>query len=100
MKMIDTSNHPGRSYCRTGYVENISSEMYITREFCRRTGADYDQVKNTTWLKTDEVHENVLHLIAWPEPFTSPEGEQAAVQNRLRQLLYPLSFDKKENWRP
>lgn len=98
-KMIDTSNHPGRCYSRIGYIEEVCSEMYITRELCKRTGADYEQIKTTDWLKTDEVCEGVLHLVAWSEPFTSAEGEQAEVQNRLRKLLFPLSYDKKENWR-
>jgi hypothetical protein len=97
---IDTSKNPGRWYFRDGYKESISAEMYISREFCKRTGADFEQIKHTSWLKTEELTSDIIRFVAWPHPFNNDRGEQADVQNRLRKLLYPITYDKPEHWTP
>ena len=85
--IIDTSNNPGRRIVRMGYVEAIGSPMWLGRPFWERTGADKKSVMEA-FAKDAQLMENeVVRIQVSDKPFT--ENTDPALQNRLRQMLYP-----------
>lgn len=85
--IIDTSNNPGRRIIRMGYVEAIGSPMWLGRPFWERTGADKKSVMEA-FAKDAQLMENeVVRIQVSDKPFT--ENTDPALQNRLRQMLYP-----------
>lgn len=86
--IIDTSNNPGRSTLRDGFVEVVASTMWLGDKFWALTDAKRDQVINENWLNHSKVAPNVIKIVAWPGPFTSSEGASADRQIRLRRLLF------------
>jgi hypothetical protein len=98
---INTLFNPGHQYFRPDYVEAVASHMAISRTFCETTGADFDALQTNDWLKVENLNEQVKWLVAWPEPFNSPEGEQKERQEKLRKLLYPKTWNEpRYPWQP
>jgi len=91
--IIDISHNPGRRVIRGPYVEAVAAEMWLGQGFWELTGADREAVKTCDFLKTEEQDYGVLNIKAGPRVFTSDEGEEAEIQNRMRRLLYPRSVD-------
>ncbi|MBN1601308.1 MAG: hypothetical protein JW915_06850 [Chitinispirillaceae bacterium] len=92
MKMVDISKNPGRRADHKGYIELVTSPMYIGDKFIEYTGADIDNVKQLEWAKVDVVHEGIYRIESWPHPFDSDEGEQRMRQETLRKLLFPKLY--------
>ena len=90
--VLDISHNPGRFKIREGYQEAVGAMMWLGRPFWKLTGASKKQVLAQSWLKCREVSSGVLQVQAWPKPFTSAEGEEGEIQNRLRDLLFPKHF--------
>jgi len=87
--IIDISGNPGRRMIREGYLEFVSSLMWLGKPFWKLTGASRNKVLEQDWLKCKELSNNVLQVHARNKPFVSAEGEQGAMQDRLRDLLFP-----------
>ena len=96
--VIDTSRHPGRRIFRVGYIEAVSAEMWLGPQFWPATNARREDVlKAAAWLcEATELPNGVIYLKALDKPFTSGQGQEAELQNRLRALLYPYSY----RWAP
>jgi hypothetical protein len=90
--VLDISQNPGRWHIRDGYEEAVGAMMWLGRPFWKLTGASKKEVIGQTWLKCHELPNGVLQVQAWPKPFTSAEGEEGEIQNRLRDLLFPKHF--------
>jgi hypothetical protein len=87
--ILDTSGNPGRRVIREGYVEFVCALMWLGRPFWKLSGANRKTVLAQPWLKCKEMPNDVLQVQAWNKPFTSAEGEEGEIQNRLRDLFFP-----------
>ena len=90
--ILDTSHNPGRREIREGYEEAVAAMMWLGRPFWKLTGAGKREVMAQSWLTCRELPNGVLQVQAWPKPFTTAEGEEGEIQNRLRDLLFPKHF--------
>lgn len=86
--IIDTSNNPGRSILRNGFVEVVASTMWLSDKFWKLAGTDRDRAVNADWLNHSEVAPGVLRIDAYPETFASSDGACGERQVRLRSLLF------------
>lgn len=83
----DLRKYPGWFVERDGYLEGVSAEMWLGEPFWRFAACSKENVLNADWLKVENRGSH-LHVVAWPEPFTSAEGEQGEIQRRLLKLLF------------
>ena len=88
--VIDTSTNPGRWEFRNGFVEAVTSPLWLGSEFWRVTGHDQSAVMaSELWQDLEELEGGLMLLRAQFSPFDSDEGEQALLQNAMRKLIYP-----------
>ena len=87
--IIDISNNPGRRVLRTGYVEAVSSIMWIGKEFWGLTNAKQNNVCAQDWIACEVLSDNVIFTKAAESPFVHDEGEELKIQKKLRELLFP-----------
>jgi hypothetical protein len=88
--VIDVSANPGRRVLRQGCVEAVGSVMWLGPAFWPATGASKELVSRQEWLRCEEVGSGVLRIVAALQPFTTSDpADLAALQERLRALLYP-----------
>jgi hypothetical protein len=71
-------------------MEGVSDEMWLGESFWPHAACRREDVLGADWLKVEDRGSH-LHVIAWPEPFTSAEGEQGEVQRRLLKLLFGIA---------
>jgi hypothetical protein len=86
VEMIDINANPGRRVLQIGYVEAIGSEMWLGPNYF----AHFPGVKSRLpagWIA--EENNNFLHIVAFPEVFTQPTGEQRLIQEALRAAIFP-----------
>lgn len=88
--VVDTSRNPGRRVFRDDYIEAIGSHMWIGPVFWRRVGGSPERIEAESWIKARRLNSDVLEIEAYSEPFTSAEGEEALIQNKLRSILFPI----------
>jgi hypothetical protein len=80
----------GLSNDRDGYVEGVSAEMWLGDSFWQYAKCTKDDVLKQNWLHCEERPTH-LYVRAWPEPFSSAEGEQGEIQRRLLDLLFGIN---------
>jgi len=88
-QIIDTSRNPGRRILRDGYIEVIGAVMWLGESFWQLSGADRKQVAEADWLRTSNSAPSITRLQAAERCFTTIEEGSAAVQAKLRTLLFP-----------
>lgn len=88
-EIIDTSSNPGRRILRNGYIEVIGAAMWLGDSFWRLSGADRKQVMNAKWLQVSNADPSITRLEAAERCFTTAEDGSAALQTKLRSLLFP-----------
>jgi len=88
-QIIDTSRNPGRRILRDGYIEVIGAVMWLGESFWQLSGADRKQVADAEWLRTSNSAPSFTKLQAAERCFTTVEEGSAAVQAKLRTLLFP-----------
>jgi len=86
---IDTSHNPGRRVLRQGFVEAVGSPMWFGAPFWPLVGRRPEEVCGLPWLKCRSRGNDVIRIDVVDAPFASSEGEDAALQDRLRQAFYP-----------
>lgn len=86
--IVDTSNNPGRSILRNGFIEVVASTMWLSDKFWILAGTSRDRVVNVDWLSYSEIAPGVLRIDACRETFTSSDGASAGRQSCLRSLLF------------
>ncbi len=91
--IIDTSQNPGRRTFRDRYLEEVGSVMWFGDKYWEITGKKKEDVLNASWLETRVEASGVVFVKAYDRPFTSSEGEEREIQNKLRALLYPEHED-------
>jgi|GEM_PF-4377908 len=80
---------PSHTNCRGKYEEGVSAEMWLGERFWQYAACSKGDVLSADWLKCEDRGHH-MHLEAWPEPFTSAEGEQGKIQRRLLGLLFGI----------
>ena len=85
---IDTSRNPGRRVIRMGYVEAVSSHMWLGPLFWERTGADKEKVLSADWLNPKQIN-GTVEINVQEECFTDSEGAEGELQHRMLELLFP-----------
>ncbi|WP_125562695.1 hypothetical protein [Pseudoalteromonas rubra] len=88
--VIDTRVNPGHWRFKPGYIEGVSSEMWLGQHFFRHVGLDKQALYDVDWLEVTELG-NVTHIKAYHKPFDSDVGEQRDLQIKLRKLLFGQS---------
>jgi hypothetical protein len=80
---------PAEHNSRDGYIEGIAAEMWLGESFWQYAKCMKEDVLKADWLKVEDRGSH-LHVVAWPEPFTSADGEQGAIQRRLLAVLFGI----------
>ncbi len=81
---------PGYSNGRVGYIEGVSAEMWLGESLWRYVKCTKQALLEQDWLYCEDRASH-LYVRAWPEPFSSAEGEQGEIQRRLLGLLFGIS---------
>ena len=85
---IDTSANPGRRRLQSGFIEAVGSPMWLSREFLKRVDVSESDLRSQDWLHAELLPSKVWKLSVQEFPFTSSEGEQARLQDKLRDFLF------------
>ena len=86
---IDTSMNPGRWRFHDGYVEAVTSPIWLGHEFWSRAGVNKNDVlKSEIWTNVDELEGGLVRLQSMDNPFDSAKGQQSDIQNQVRMLLF------------
>jgi len=88
-QVIDTSRNPGRRILREGYIEVVGAVMWLGEPFWQLSWADREQVMAAEWLRISNPAPSVTRLEAAERCFTTEEDGSAALQAKLRALLFP-----------
>ncbi|MCF2907360.1 hypothetical protein L1285_03400 [Pseudoalteromonas sp. DL2-H2.2] len=88
--VVDTRVNPGHWRFKPGYIEGVSSEMWLGQHFFKHVGLDKQALYDVDWLEVTELG-NVTHIRAYHKPFDSDVGEQRELQIKLRKLLFGQS---------
>lgn len=89
--IIDTSQNPGRRTFRQGYIEGIGAIMWLGARFWRVAGADPKKTLSQNWVRIEQIQPSLMQLLVADDVFREAEGDEAVLQHRLRQLLFPSS---------
>lgn len=89
--IVDISQNPGRMILRyeKGYIEAVGSTMWLGPLFYERTKASKEDIEKADWLEVKEIAPDLLRVIAQDKCFTTVEGKEGELQNKLRGLLFP-----------
>lgn len=75
---------------RDGYIEGVSAEIWLGEPFWEHAKCSKADVLKQDWLHCEERPSH-LYVRAWPEPFSSAEGEQGEIQRRMLDLLFGIN---------
>lgn len=75
---------------RDGYIEGVSSEMWLGAPFWQYAKCTKQDLLSQDWLHCEERPSH-LYVRAWPPPFSSAEGEQGEIQRKLLDLLFGIN---------
>ena len=78
---------------RNGYIEGVSADMWFGDSFWQYAACTKQDVLDCSWLKCEE-RDNHLYVQAWPQPFSSAEGEQGEIQRKLLKLLFNIDENR------
>lgn len=84
---VDTSNNPGRFELREGYIEAVGSTMWISKDLLSDLGADVLSLREKNICSVEDLG-RVLKIKAQEHCFQSSVGEEAELQNQLREKLF------------
>ncbi|MCF2858754.1 hypothetical protein L1286_14810 [Pseudoalteromonas sp. SMS1] len=88
--IVDTRVNPGHWRFKSGYIEAVSAEMWLSKHFFEAVNLDRAALNDLTWLEVNEEH-GVVHIKAWSGLFDSDVGDQREIQIILRKLLFGQS---------
>ncbi len=84
---IDTSHNPGRWSLQLGYVDAISSTMWLGKLFWQSVGENRkDALLSASWLDVQSITDGVIQVVASEHCFCDKATE--VIQNNLRAILY------------
>lgn len=81
---------PGLSNIRDGHLQGVASDMWFSEKFWQYASCSKQELVEQDCLTVRELENGVIHVNAWPESFSSAEGEQGVVQRRLLKLLFNI----------
>lgn len=85
---IDTSANPGRRELHKGFIEAVGSPMWLSAALLELVDVSESDLRYQNWLRTERLPCGVWKLDVQGSPFTSGEGKQAQLQDRLRNFLF------------
>lgn len=85
-EIIDTSNNPGRTCIKAGYVEFVGAVMWFNKRLLMRLGSDMEGLLSSRFA-ISELDE-VLRIEAQDYCFTKADDQEADMQDQLRGLIY------------
>lgn len=88
-QIIDTDRNPGRRVFRSGYIEAIGHEMWLSLRFFELTRSSLRQIQSQSWISYEKTPGESIYLIASTSPFLQDTGEEGSLQQKLRELLFP-----------
>jgi len=90
--IVDTSRNPGRRILRDGYLEAVSSPLWIGNQFWSLVDSHRDDVvKADVWTNVDDLENDVVCFHSHPEPFHDDDAAQKEIQVKIRSALYQVS---------
>ena len=90
--IIDTRVNPGHWRFKPGYIEGVAAQMWLGDAFFKAVNLDKSALFDVPWLEVNELDNGVMHLKAYDTEFNSDQGEQRAIQIKLRKLLFGQSL--------
>lgn len=87
IERLDVSNNPGRFDSVAGGPAFVCADLWLGPVFWDYAPCRKEEVLAQSWLQCRDTEE-FLHIRAFPEPFTRPDGEQGEIQRKLWQLLF------------
>lgn len=87
--VVDTSLNPGRRVLRNGYVEAVSSPMWLGASFWSLVGRNKEDVCGMDGWQCVEFENGVTRIDVPGGTFTSADSPSGDLQRRLRAALYP-----------
>jgi hypothetical protein len=93
--IIDISANPGRWRLRNGYHEVVAAVMWLGNAFWKLTEADRTKIENADWLKVSNSISSVIKVQSADKCFTTADGEEGELQDRLRLLLFGDRISKR-----
>jgi hypothetical protein len=94
---LDTGTNPGRQDRVNNRPAMVAADMWLGPAFWDYAPCRKDEIVKQKWLNVQET-EQFLHINAYPEPFTQPDGEQGEIQRRLWRLLFHLDCQWPPKW--
>ena len=84
---IDTSQNPGRTKMKKGYIEAVAATMWLSNEFWCHTGKNkIDELLEAPWLKITKINNNTIKLTACENSFC--DTSTASTQDTLRKMIF------------
>ncbi|RZQ52665.1 hypothetical protein C1E23_12810 [Pseudoalteromonas phenolica] len=90
--IIDTRVNPGHWRFKPGYIEGVAAQMWLGDAFFDAVNLDKSALFDVPWLEATELDNGVVHIKAYDTEFNSDQGEQRAIQIKLRKLLFGQSL--------
>jgi len=87
VERLDISLNPGRFDTCNGGPAFVKADLWLGPCFWDYAPCRKEEVLTQRWLKVRET-EHFVHINAYPEPFTRPDGEQGEIQRKLWRLLF------------
>ncbi|PYK01773.1 MAG: hypothetical protein DME23_03390 [Verrucomicrobia bacterium] len=85
---IDISSNPGRRIVKIGFFEIVGYLMWFTDVFWNLAGVDKAAMYSVSECTITEEAPGLMRVQAGNKFFSSAEGEEARLQNRLREVLF------------
>ncbi|MDN5046536.1 hypothetical protein O8C97_01580 [Aliarcobacter butzleri] len=84
---IDISNNPGRRVIRDGYVEAVSSPMFVGEDFWNIVGTKKEELEKLDFLNISQINEKTIKIeIKNIDCFIDESTKD--IQNKLRETLF------------
>lgn len=84
---IDTSQNPGRTELKRGYVEAVATTMWLGDAFWANLGISrLDELRGADWIKLTAVNSAVVRIDLSESNFC--DASTAAIQNALRAVIF------------
>ncbi|TMP83178.1 hypothetical protein CWB73_02970 [Pseudoalteromonas phenolica] len=90
--IIDTRVNPGHWRFKQGYIEGVAAQMWLGDAFFDAVNLEKSALFDVPWLEATELDNGVVHIKAYDTEFNSDQGEQRAIQIKLRKLLFGQSL--------
>lgn len=85
--IIDISNNPGRRVIKDGYVDAVSSKMFIGEDFWDRVGTKKEDLGKLDFINISQINEKTIKIEVKNVDCFIDESTKD-IQNKLRETLF------------